>query len=108
MIIEIFLLFTALAFILTITGYYVGEDVMILMGFFIFGLMAIPLLGGDLEFRSGATIIENTSENTHTIDYDYETYGNTVWYGIFFILLSAMGGFLWVNQGWGIRKNEDD
>jgi len=114
MIMEIFLLFVGIGFLLTIVGYYVNENLLIIIGFLIFGLISIPLLQQNLEYRVGSnlTVEYNYSAgvlatSTNSISYDYNSYTDTIWYGIFFMLLSLSGMFMWY-KGYGGRKSEVD
>ena len=56
MIIEIFLLFTGLALILSVVGYLIQNRLMLIFGLLIFMFMAIPLIRQNLEFRGGSNI----------------------------------------------------
>lgn len=114
MIMNIFLLFLSLAFILTVVGYYIKENLLIIIGFLIFGLISVPLLNNNLEYRSGENFTVNYTyegnqviQSTSNINYEYLTYTGTVLYGIFFLLLSLSGMFMWY-QGYKSDNEEDD
>ena len=114
MIMTIFLLFTSLALILTVVGYYINENLLIIFGLLIFGLMALPLLNQNLEYKVGtnSTInysYDNSSNLLSTFDatrYVYHTYTDTIWYGLFFLFISLGGLF----GGWYYSRsyNEED
>jgi len=110
----IFLLFIALAFLLTIVGYYVKENLLIIIGFLIFGLISVPLLNNNLEYKTGAFISSDYDYNgtqllsaDNYITYQYESYTDTRWYGIFFIFISLSGLFMWYS-GYKGATDEDD
>ena len=114
MIIELFILFTALAFILAIVGYLIDNELMMIFGFLIIGLMSIPLLDDQLEYRTGTNI---TTEYNYTgtvltttndiVIREYEPLNSTTWYGIFFIFI-CFGGFYTLFKGYGRGSDEDD
>jgi hypothetical protein len=167
MIIEMFILFTSLAFILALVGKALNQELLIIFGFLVIGLMAVPLLQGNLDYRSGETLsfVQDNSSlichnetlnissgyiygnyfgnyhwdgyNTtapiqadknaylfHTeeinnyglvCDYainevttiNYTTYTDTIWFGLFFLLICISGLFMWY-QGYGYNKKEED
>lgn len=115
MIMQIFLLFLGIAFILTVIGFYVKENLLIIIGFLIFGLISIPLLSQNLEYRSGSNFTVDYSydgtqlnSSASIINYDYDTYTDTIWYGIFFLILSLSGMFMWYDGYRSNKKDEDD
>jgi hypothetical protein len=113
MIMQMFLLFIGIAFLLTIVGFYIKENLLIIIGFLIFGLISIPLLNQQLEYKSGATINSEYFYNGSLIDsneniiiYNYSGYTDTIWYGIFFLFISLGGLFMWY-RGYNDKKEDD-
>lgn len=114
MIIEMFIMFVCIAFILTIVGYYIQQELLIIFGFLIFGLISIPLFQQDLEIRGGMevttdyfyenTTLNNTFENQ---TYTYNNYEDTIWYGLFFMFISLSGMFFWY-KGYSSQRGEDE
>lgn len=114
MIIEMFIMFVCIAFILTVVGYYIQQELLIIFGFLIFGLISIPLFQQNLEIRGGMEVTtdyfydNSTLNNTfETQTYTYDNYEDTIWYGIFFIFISLSGMFFWY-KGYSSQRGEDE
>src|SRR6056297_2141586 len=144
MIMTLFLIFLSITFLFLIVGYIVKSELMIIIGFLMFILLAIPLINQELEYKSGSSLnntVDNTTQicknelllvkindtSTPTVDdhiytynnftvcnnniievtsYNYTEYKDTIWYGLFFLLIGISGEFsVWYI---GYRKKEDD
>lgn len=110
MILTIFLLFLCLAVVFMVVGYYIKNELLLIFGLLILGLLSIPLFNQDLTYKSGH--FENTTyvydvdilELTNSVtSYSYDSYTDTIWYGIFFIFSSFSGLFYLYN---GYRKEK--
>jgi hypothetical protein len=100
MILEIFVFITAFAFIFSVVGYILSNEVMMTVGFLILGLMSFPLLTQSIEYKSGVSVQTNYSYTASQLDssinnitYEYTAYEDTVMYGIFLMLICVSGLF---------------
>ena len=113
MILTIFILFSAIAFLLTLTGYYLKQNMFIVFGLLIFALLSFPLLYEDLENKTGTKTLSNytydnnslMNSSSENLTYIYENVSNTRWYGIFYLFI-CLGAFFdyFTNK----RKSGDD
>jgi O-antigen/teichoic acid export membrane protein len=115
MILTIFLLFLCLAVVFMVVGYYIKNELILIFGLLILLFLSFPLINQELIYKSGH--LENTSyvynneslELTESItSYSYNSYTDTIYYGIFFIFSSISGMFYLYNGYRKERKRRKD